>query len=372
MDSLGNGGLENGVMNLIHHLDAAQFEHCVCTTRALGPNAERLPSRVRRLHLGEGDRSRFQVAKLMRVIRQVRPDVVHSRNWGTIEAVIAARLQGCKIVHSEHGLETGADAREPWRRVAFRRLAYHLSDRVLCVSRQLRDFHARSTGFPARRMTVVHNGVDSRRFGPDPAGRARMRHELGIREDEFCLGCVGNLLPVKDHATLLKALGRLGELVRGWHLMVAGEGPERPRLEAAAAGLSSRMRISFLGRSTRVPEMLNAFDVYVLPSVNEGISNSLLEAMATGLPVIAGDVGGNPEVVEDRVSGLLFPRGDAACLGSQLELLSSQGAMREELGAAARRRVREMFSIDSMAQSYERLYRGLTSGALHMRAEAQA
>jgi sugar transferase (PEP-CTERM/EpsH1 system associated) len=375
MDSLGNGGLENGVLNLIKHMDAGQFEHFICTVRAQGVNAERLNNeRVRLVHLGKRMGSHFQFLGLRRAIRESRPDIVHSRNWGAIEAVIAARLAGsCAVIHSEHGFEAGAAASEPWRRVAFRRLAFELADGVLCVSRQLRDFHARSTAFPARRIKVIHNGVDSRRFCPDPAARARVRRELEIGENEFCIGCVGNLVPVKDHRTLLQALEELGEAAKGWHMLVAGEGPERPKLEAAACELSQRWtRISFLGTSLNVPELLNSFDVYVLPSLNEGISNSLLEAMATGLPVIASDAGGNPEVVEDGISGLIFPAGDVTRLAEQLLRLQARDPFRVELGSAARRRVREEFSIDSMVQNYERLYRSLSPAALSAHAEAGA
>lgn len=375
MDSLSNGGLENGVLNLIKHMDAEQFEHSICTVRALGVNAERLPAdRVQLLHLGKREGSRFQLLELRRAIREIRPDVVHSRNWGAIEAVVAARLtRSCAVVHSEHGLESSAAAHELWRRVAFRRLAFELADRVLCVSRQLRDLYSRLTRFPGHRMTVIHNGVDSRRFCPDPEARARLRRELGIPESDFCIGCVGNLSPVKDHGTLLHALERSGQAARGWHMLIAGEGPERPKLAALAREVARcGVQISFLGASDRIPELLNAFDVYVLPSVNEGLSNSLLEAMATGLPVIASDVGGNPEVVHDGISGLLFAAGGVDELSDHLLKLYARTRLREELGDAARRRIREEFSIESMVQNYKHLYRSLLPAAPTAQIEVEA
>lgn len=375
VDSLGNGGLENGLLNLIKHMDPREFEHSICTVRAEGVNAEGLPTdRVRRLHLAKRDGSHFQLAQLTGVIRASKPDVVHSRNWGAIEAVVAGRLaRSCAIVHSEHGLEAGPTGRKPWRRVVFRRIAFELADRVLCVSRKLRDFHTSSTGFPVRRVTVIHNGVDSRRFCPDPAARLRMRRDLKIGENDFCIGCVGNLLPVKDHAILLRALEQMGEAAKGWRVLIAGEGPERPKLEVAARGLAQQgVRVALMGACSSVPELLNALDVYALPSLNEGISNSLLEAMATGLPVIASDAGGNPEVVEDGICGLIFRAGDASCLAECLLRLCARVPLRDQLGARARRRVREEFSIDSMVENYERLYRSLSATVAPMRAEAEA
>jgi sugar transferase (PEP-CTERM/EpsH1 system associated) len=366
VDTLGQGGLENGLVNLIQQLDADEFEHVVCTMRGMGENLNRLPAdRVQVMCLAAAPGRRFAVPALMRVIRQVKPDVVHSRNWGSIEAVVAGRLAGsCAVVHGEHGHESDGAAGEPWRRVAFRRLAFELADRVLAVSCQLRDHHARRTGFRADRITVIHNGVDTRRFSPDEAVRVGVRRQLGLADNALCIGCVGNLLPVKSHITLLRAL----EVVAGgrpnWRLVLLGEGSERHNLEEfvrSRAGWDSR--VLCLGSSKQVPEMLNAMDVYVLPSVNEGISNSLLEAMATGLPVIASAVGGNPEVVVDDDCGLLFPARDHVRLADQLLTLWNDPERRRELGLRARQRIATHFSLASMTQQYRQTYQSLRMAA---------
>jgi sugar transferase (PEP-CTERM/EpsH1 system associated) len=362
VDHLGKGGLENGLVNLIEHLDPLRFEHVVYAIRKLGPNADRLAkSRVKVICQDKQDSdSPFQVGKLARAIRQVRPDIVHSRNWAAVEAVLAGRwVRSCKVVHSEHGLEAGADVREPRRRIWFRRLAYQLADRVLSVSYQLRDLHARRTGFESAKITVIHNGVDRQRFFPDPAARAGMRRELGLSDDEFCIGCVGNLFPVKGHITALQAIEQFAAQRKNWRLLLAGEGPERARLENFLSVQGWKDRVSFLGTSHRVPELLNALDVYVLPSIAEGISNSLLEAMASGIPVIATATGGNPEVVVDGESGLLFPIGNAQQLSRHLLLLHDQSQRRRELAQRALSRVREEFSIESMVGKYAQLYESM-------------
>lgn len=363
VDQLGKGGLENGLVNLIEHLDPLRFEHVVYAIRKLGPNADRLAkSQVRVVCQGKQDSdSRFQVGRLARAIREVRPDIVHTRNWAAVEAVVAGRWVGsCKVVHSEHGLEAGAEVREPRRRVWFRRLAYHLADRVLSVSYQLRDLHARRTGFDSARITVIHNGVDRERFFPDPAVRASMRRELGLSANELCIGCVGNLFPVKGHITALQAMERFAtQRPDNWRLLLIGDGPERAALEDYLQGREWKDRVRFLGTSHRVPALLNAMDVYVLPSIAEGICNSLLEAMASGLPVIATRTGGNPEVVVDGESGLLFPVGDVARLAEHLLLLSEGEQRRTELAHKALRRVGEEFSLESMVDKYAQLYESL-------------
>jgi sugar transferase (PEP-CTERM/EpsH1 system associated) len=360
VNNLGKGGLETGLVNLVERMDPCRFEHVVCTIRGLGPNVERLPrERVQVISLPDGNlNSRVQTPALVRAIRQCRPDIVHSRNWAAIEAVMAGRLARVPaVVHSEHGYEAKASVKEPMRRVCFRRLAYQLADRVLSVSFQLRDLHATRTGFPARRITVIHNGVDRTRFFPDPQARHRVRTELGIAGSDFCIGCVANLLPVKDHMTLLESLIPMSERGGDWRLVLIGEGPERSRLEAFIEQRPAfKPRVSLLGSSGRVPELLRAMDVFVLPSVAEGICNSLLEAMATGLAVIATAVGGNPEVVVDSQSGLLFPAGDVRTLASHLLQLQTQPQLRMQLGKGAIQRVEEQFSIESMVQAYEQLY----------------
>jgi sugar transferase (PEP-CTERM/EpsH1 system associated) len=362
VDHLGKGGLENGLVNLINRLDPLRFEHVVYAMRQLGPNRDRLPENVRVICMGKQDTDfPVQVGRLIRDIRAVDPAIVHSRNWGTVEAVVAARyLRSCRVVHSEHGLEAQAGAREPWRRTCFRRVVFGLAHRVLAVSYQLRDLHARRTGFAARRITVIHNGVDQARFFPDPAARARTRSELGIADDELLIGCVGNLLPVKDHVTALQAVAQIAGSLENWRLVIAGEGSERGKLEAFLNQHPDwKARVSLLGTVDRIPELLNGMDVYVLPSLAEGISNSLLEAMATGLPVIATEAGGNPEVVVHGESGLLFRAGDADKLAEHILALDRNPDLRARLGRQAAGRVRQEFSMDAMVHGYTGLYESL-------------
>jgi sugar transferase (PEP-CTERM/EpsH1 system associated) len=367
VDQLGRGGLENGLVNLIYGLDPQRYEHVVYAIRGLGPNADRLiKNGVRVICQGKQDTdSRFQMPLLVRQIRAIEPDVVHSRNWGTVEAVMAARLAGRASVHGEHGLEATVDAKEPRRRIWFRRLAYEAAHRVLAVSHQLKGLHAYRTGFQAERITVIHNGVDGTRYFPDARTRSYLRTELGIADDEFLIGCVGNLLPVKDHITVLKALECFPPTTGRWRLVIVGEGSERPVLEAFLAGRPAlAQRVTLTGASGRVAELLNALDVYVLPSLAEGICNSLLEAMSTGLPVIATATGGNPEVVVHGESGCLFPVGDYRQLAEQLLLFQGNPGLRRRFAEGALRRMREEFSMESMIRGYAQVYESLGRRAM--------
>jgi L-malate glycosyltransferase len=236
-----------------------------------------------------------------------------------------------------------------------RRVAFQLADQVLSVSTVLRDLHARRTGFPAGRISVIHNGVDTHRFAPDARLRSQMRSELGIADGELCIGCVGNLTKVKDHLTILRALAAQPGLA-SFRLLLLGDGPERgPLTEFVQSHRQLRDSVVFLGRSRRVKELLNALDVYVLSSLTEGICNSLLEAMATRLPVIVTQTGGNPEVVTGS-SGLLFPVGGVQELAAHLSNLSDHAELRHTLAENALRRIHSEFSLESMVRQYDELY----------------
>ena len=357
------GGVENGIANLIERMDPRRFEHVLCAVFHVGPKTERYPlDRVALLCLGQKRaRARSQVGPLAQMIRQVKPDLVHSRNWGAIETVFAARWAGCPAIHSEHGVEVDQTA-EPWRRRWLRRAAYAAANRVFSVSYELQESLARSSGFALRKIGVIHNGVNTQRFRPDvPLGR-KFRAELAIAEDEFVIGCVGRMNPVKDYRTMLRAAEIFSRECRSWRLLLVGDGPERSALENLVAGSDAlRGHVHFLGVTGRVAEVLNALDVYVLSSIVEGISNSLLEATAAGVPVIATRTGGTPEVVVDGQSGLLVPVGAPGELAESLIGLYRQPQERERLGNAGRQRAKEEFALDFMVRQYEEMYGGLAS-----------
>jgi sugar transferase (PEP-CTERM/EpsH1 system associated) len=357
------GGVENGIANLIEHVDPHSFEHVLCAVFQVGPMTERYPlDRVPLVSLDQRRaRARSQFWPLVRMIRKVKPDLVHSRNWGAIEAVFAARWTGIRAIHSEHGVEADQSA-EPWRRRWLRRAAYASADRVFSVSQELQENLARRNGFARRRIGVIHNGVDVRRFRPDAEAGKKLRAELRIAADEFVIGCVGRMSPVKDYRTMLRATEIFSRNCQSWRLLLVGDGPERAELERVVAGSDKlRSRVQFLGTTDRVVELLNVLDVYVLSSIIEGISNSLLEAMATGVPVIATHTGGTPEVVVDRQSGLLAPVGAPEELAERLISLYRQPQERQRLGRAGQRRASEEFSLDSMVRRYEEMYTGVAS-----------
>jgi len=356
------GGVENGIANIINGMAPDRFEHVLCGIFRVGQNVERYPlDRVRLIGLDQKQRRwATQVGPLARLIREVQPDIVHSRNWGAIETVVAARwVRSFAVVHSEHGFETNPES-EARRRSLVRRVGFELAHRVFSVSYQLRDALALRTGFARDRIAVIHNGVSTIHFRPDRKLGKRFRAEFGIPESDFCIGCVGRLNRIKNYPTLLRAARILASHCDDWRILIAGQGAEFADLRDLIDGSPElRQRAMLLGSISRIPEFLNALDVFALPSLWEGISNALLEAMATGLPVVTSAVGGNLEVIVDGQSGILFPVGDAKALAGVLVRLSREPESRRKLGNAAIQRVNAKFSLDSMIRKYEEMYEGL-------------
>lgn len=292
------GGTESGILKVATGLGGDDFTHAVCTARGHSPEFARQRSFSGEIFDAAGPAPNFQflVYRFARIIRQFRPHIVHSRNWGAIEAVFAAKFAGVPgIIHSEHGYELHILKGLPTHQRLLRRAAYAAANTVFAVTSDLRDYHARQAWVAPAKIDVIPNGVDSEHFAPRLELKSARRAELGLPQDSFLIGTVGRLVRIKGHALLLQAAKILANRGLDVSVALAGDGPELESLRATASALSLSGRIHFLGASKKVADFLNALDVFVLPSVSEGMSNTVLEAMSSGLPVLATRVGGNPE-----------------------------------------------------------------------------
>jgi sugar transferase (PEP-CTERM/EpsH1 system associated) len=363
IDRLGVGGTEHGLVKVIQGLGISEFEHRVCAIRSLDESWAR--ANLLETHaelIGQVVEGRqFLIGRLTRLMRSFRPHIVHSRNWGAIEAIPAARLAGIQVaIHSEHGYEVEMAAGLPLRRRVLRKMAYGMADAVFTVTEELRAYHARQAWTSAKRIRVLPNGVDIKRFAPRTVEGVETRERLGLPSECLVVGTIGRVVKIKDHLTLLRAAEQVAGGEIPIHVLIGGTGQELASLRefvASSQGLAGR--VSFLGAIDNTPEILNAMDVFVLPSLNEGMSNTLLEAMASGLPVVATRVGGNPELVEESSSGWLFQPGDIRELASRLEQLCRDSSLRRELGNGARARAVSQFSLEGMVARYRELYLGL-------------
>jgi sugar transferase (PEP-CTERM/EpsH1 system associated) len=349
--SLQPGGLENGVVNIVNHLSPERFRSSICCLKTAGEFAARISDRTTIDEMGwRGGNDPMLLLRLIRLFRRTRPDIVHTRNVESFfYGFVAAKLAGVScIVHSEHGRNFDDRA----MRFHVQRWFSGLSQGVFTVSAQLKQELVAHVGMPADSVAVLYNGVDLDRFGT--GDRARMRAALGLAEDVLVIGSVGRLVPVKNYPLLLQAVAALDR--RDVVLVLVGDGPERIALEALAASLSISQQVRFLGHRNDVTDLLSTMDIFVLPSLNEGMSNTLLEAMAAGIPSIASYVGGNPELISHERDGFLFSSGDVLALTRYLQILCSDGERRAAFGAAGRARMVREFSFPAMVARYEKFY----------------
>jgi glycosyltransferase involved in cell wall biosynthesis len=270
VDSFGTGGTENGIRKLLTGLDSSIFEQTVCTNAPSSPSETKTGARMISVGSPQGGRQ-LLVGRLKRVFDRERPDIVHSRNWGAIEAIVAARSAGVRaVIHSEHGLESSTYRRQPWRRKLIRRLCFTWADRVFAVSQGLRAYYARQLRIAEGRMSVIPNGVDTERFRPHADVRFAARLKLGGGPDTLVIGTVGRLDPIKGHRTLFDAAELLVASGIPVQIVIVGDGPERKALESdVQARPSLAGRTVFVGETNDVAAQLNSFDIFVLPSLAE-------------------------------------------------------------------------------------------------------
>jgi sugar transferase (PEP-CTERM/EpsH1 system associated) len=358
--SLRVGGLEKVVLRLVESL-GEPFEHIVVTPSGDGPLGRQFPRGVRVIPMAEQHPSdKWNAIRMARLFRTLRPDIVHSRNFTCIDAVIGARLAGVPVVvHGEHGRDASDPEGKNRVRRGLRRLYSPLVTEFVTVSRDLARWLVEDVRVPARKVTHICNGVDTDRFRPADASvadaREAARRALGVAPGPTLVGTVGRLDPVKDHVGLIRAFA---DGLSGKHavLAIVGDGPTRGQLESLVRELSLGDRVRLVGEHEDVPLLLRGLDVFVLPSIGEGISNAILEAMASGLPVVATRVGGNPELVDDGVTGRLIPARSTDALVEAIRAYVDDPARARRHGAAARERALREFSLDGMLARYTDLY----------------
>ena len=368
IDRLAVGGMENGIVNLINRMPVERYRHAIICLRGYTAFRERIrrPD-VQVLDLAKRPGLGLDVyARLWRTLRRLRPAIVHTRNLPTIDLMPAVALAGVPArVHGEHGrdvLETHGQNRKYNR---LRRAVAPWVHRYVAVSKDIAGWLADDVGVPGRKVTQIYNGVDSERFHP-PAGDRDPVPSSDIGDDTLVIGTVGRMETIKDQPNLARAFLRLRERVppqvaARLRLAMIGDGTLREPVRALLSEGGAEAAAWLPGMREDVPDLLRAFDAFVLPSINEGISNTILEAMACGRPVIATAVGGNPELVVDGETGRLVPPQDADALAAALAgYVTDPGLMRAD-GQRARQRIESHFSMEAMVDGYLSVYDSLVT-----------
>ena len=351
--SLGLGGAEQVVIRLASALDRARFEPviiCLNEPGAFAPQATQAGIEVVAVRK-RGPLDLGALVRLARLLRERRLQIVHTHLWGAnFWGRVAARLAGVPvIVATEHNVDTW----KRWHHFVLDRWLARRTTHLVAVSQQVKAFYE-AHGVGRGRWRVVYNGIDSSLARP--RGRRAAYQALGIGTTEPVVGWIGRLVPAKAPEVFLDAVARAAKTLPALKVLVVGDGPSRAAVEAHARRRGLEQSIRFTGVRQDVPELLAGMDALVFSSEREGLSMAMLEAMTSGVPVVATRVGGTPELIEDGVSGLLVEPGRPEELAGRLLELLQDRTRAEQIRQAARARVEREFSLRAMVEAHEALY----------------
>lgn len=365
--SLDFGGLENGLVNIINRMPQDQFRHAIIAYSKITEFSKRIKNpQTQFFALGHtGGQTLKLLPKIHRLFRTLRPDIVHTRNLTTLDAQLAASCFGSiRRVHGEHGWDVGDLGGENLKHLRLRKTFKHFTHRQIALSSHTEKYLLEKVGVKASCVTKICNGVDTEKFMPNLAPPSDWGQH--IPESAMVFGTVGRASGVKNQpllisafAKLLKERGQSADCAKSadrlFKLVMVGDGPDLASNKKLASDLGVANDVWFTGARNDIPEFLANFDVFVLPSLSEGISNSILEAMASGVVVVASNVGGNPELVDESI-GHLFESKNLDELTQIFISLADQPERCKQLSASSRRRAVERFSIDTMVNSYGDVY----------------
>lgn len=357
------GGLENGVVNLINHMPREAYRHAVLALTEVTDFRQRVQrSDVQFIALQKPPGHGVWLYPLLyRLFRRLRPAIVHSRNLAALEVQVPAWAAGVPVrIHGEHGRDVSDldGSNRTYQRM--RRLYKPFVHHYFALSRDLESYLAQKIRVTPERMTQVYNGVDFRRFGPGEQARGQIPGMPFTVPQLWLVGTVGRMQEVKDQLTLARAFVQTVQLMPALRsrlrLVMVGDGPLRAQAGKILADAGMADLAWLPGERVDVPQIMRALDCFVLPSKAEGISNTILEAMATGLPVIATDVGGNADLVAHGETGTIVPPNSPAAIAEALAPLARDPELARRMGAAGRARAQERFSLQAMVQTYQGVY----------------
>ena len=358
------GGLENGLVNLINRIPQDRYKHAVICMTDYSEFSKRITNPAVTLHaLHKPDGKGLRVyLRLWRLLRQLKPDIVHTRNLSALEAGVVAWFAGVPgRVHGEHGRDSYDIDGTNKKYLLLRRICQPFIQRYIPLSKDLEGWLKALVKIPENKMRQIYNGVDSDRFCAYAHGQRRPLPDQEQADDkQLIIGTVGRIQEVKDQLTLVKAVADLVAQNKDYRqtikLVIVGDGPMMEELEELVQEKNIADITWLSGARNDIPELLQAMDLFILPSKAEGISNTILEAMATGLPIVATAVGGNSELVIDGETGTLIPPEDPVGMVDAIKIYLNDPTLLRRHGCAGQKRVETSFSMNSMINNYLEIY----------------
>jgi sugar transferase (PEP-CTERM/EpsH1 system associated) len=357
------GGLENGVVNLINHMPADAYRHAVLALTEITDFKQRIKrTDVEFISLrkppGHGI---WQYPKLYKIFRQLRPHIVHSRNLAALEVQVPAWAAGVPVrIHGEHGRDVGDLDGNNVTYQRMRRIYKPFVLHYLALSRDLNDYLVQKLHVAPSNITQAYNGVDTNLFYPAANGVQAIMGCPFDPHQHWLLGTVGRMQTVKDQTMLAQAfvmaLAQAPQLKGKLRLIMVGDGPLRAQAQTILnqAGVGDLAWLP--GERNDVAHIMQGLHAFALPSLAEGISNTILEAMASALPVVATAVGGNADLVQQPNTGSIVPAADPNAMAQHIVALACNPWQSQKMGQAGRQRVLERFSMQAMVATYQGIY----------------
>lgn len=352
-------GAENMLFNLADALDKNIYRPVACLLQegwlADQARSRGFPTYV--LPLTRTVDTRW-VRQALKVVASERVDIIHAHEFAmNTYCTLLAALTRVPCITTIHGKNYSSDK---WhRRAAYRVVARRT--KMVAVSDDIKDFLATQVGIPSKQIMTIPNGIDIARYSLPQSTRATLRTELGLSDHQRVIGSVGRLEPVKGHTHLLQAARVVCERHPEAVFVLAGQGQLRDALARQADALGIGQKVRFLGYREDVSSVLAGIDIFVLPSLSEGLPLSLLEAMAANTPVVASNVGGIPEVIQNQESGLLAQPAEPTDLADKILTLLDHPPLARRYAQNAHAIVTTRFGMGAMVDAYEGLYRQLSS-----------
>lgn len=368
----GMGGLENGIVNLVNRMPRERWRHAIVAltdiSKEFSARIERTDVRTIALEKRPGHLLRYY-PRLYRLLKELRPAVVHTRNLAALEAVVPAWAAGVPArIHGEHGWDIHDPAGHRRRYRYVRRLYRPFVTRYVALSRHLEEYLERQVGVAGADISQIYNGVDTERFHPACGPRPAIPGCPFGGPGQWLIGTVGRMEGIKDPLNLARAFVRVLELqpaaAEHLRLILIGDGALREEASAVLERAGVRGQVWFAGERDDVPDIMRGLDCFVLPSLAEGVSNTILEAMASRLPIVATRVGGNSELIESGMTGTLVPPANGEALADAILGYFNDQATARRHARAAHRVAESRFSLARMVADYASLYERELAGAV--------
>lgn len=352
------GGVQQQLLSLLKAYSRERFNPIFC---CLGPKEEIgkeiEETKIGFIPLNKLRYNRFSpgiVLELYRLMKKKQIHVVRTHRYrSNLYGRLAAFLAGVPVIIASVHDNYRTDKR-PKRRI-MNRILSKITDKIVAVSENVKEDIIRYDSIDPSKIEVIPNGIDVERFNPEK-NTADIRKEFSLEEDDIVIGFIGRIVPAKGLEYLLNALPYLKEEFKSIKLLIVGEGSLVEELKERAKKNNIFDNILFIGRRRDIPEILASINIFVMPSIAEGLPNALLEAMAMGKPIVTTEVGGIPEIVKNGFNGLLVPPRDTLSLSKAIKELISNDRLAAKLGQAARDLVHDNLSIKAIAQKWQSLY----------------